>query len=149
MYLLSKIFCIIYLGSCYIISHFPQQQMIRRVLATSLQLGGRLRSAEILVTVSAGYYQKFASIDVVLLRFVRFQWITIHFWTRIRFRRIRCFHTCKKAHMSRVPVRNSCAKHHNFIIWCDKNFRMRILCFNKYREIAYKFYHSPWFVLNL
>lgn len=67
------------------VSHFPQQQVVRGVLTTGLQFGGSLRPAEVLVTVSTGYHQEFAAINIVLLRLAGFQRVTIHFRTRIWF----------------------------------------------------------------
>lgn len=99
-----------YRGPCQVRSHFPKQQMIGRILTTSLQLGGCLWTSEILVTVSTGYYQQFSTIDVVLLCFVRFQRISVHLWTRVWFWRGYRFHASEETHVSGMSMRNTWKK---------------------------------------
>lgn len=94
-------------GPCQIRSHLPKQQMVGRIFATSLQLGGCLCTSEILVTISAWYHQEFPAIDVVLLSFARFQRVSVHFWTRIRLRQCSRFDACEETHVSGMSMRNT------------------------------------------
>lgn len=96
--------------------------MVGRIIATSLQLGGRLGSAEVLVAVASGYDQKSTSFGTTRAaarcasrtadtaavltnqRLATLERVPINLRSGLDLRRTRYLHAGEEAHVTRVSV---------------------------------------------